>query len=330
MYKYCIQTNVALEVARSKMHSGLIISMKFLHTDLFQDKKISIVGPLRNMQYPPQSELPQIARQIRQHIINMLLQAGSGHSAGSLSLTDVLTALYFGEGVLNHRPKQPNWSGRDFCLLSNGHVCPALYTTLAQAGYFSEEELFTLRQLGSRLQGHPHYGSAPGVENTSGLLGQGLSQAIGLATALKIDNQPNHVFCLTSDGEHQEGQTWEAYLYAGARQLNNLTVIIDRNHIQIDGFTEEILPLQPLKQKLLSFRWLVKEVDGHNLSTLVDELKSSKSTDQPTAIIAQTVAGKDVDFMEGLPEWHGQPPSLVDSIEALQLLRSLNHKVEFD
>ncbi len=282
------------------------------------------------MQYPLQSELPQIARHTRQLIISMLLQAGSGHSAGSLSLADILTALYFGQGVLNHRPKQPNWSDRDFVLLSNGHVCPALYATLAQAGYLDGDELFTLRQLGSRLQGHPHYRSLPGIENTSGLLGQGLSQAIGLATALKIDNRSNHVFCLTSDGEHQEGQTWEAYLYAGARQLSNLTVIIDRNHIQIDGFTEAVLPLQPLKHKLTSFRWTVKEVDGHNLSSLVDELRASKLSEEPTAIIAQTVAGKDVDFMEGLPEWHGQPPSLVDSIEALQQLKSLNHKVEVD
>ncbi|MCA9373153.1 transketolase [Candidatus Woesebacteria bacterium] len=279
------------------------------------------------METAEESRLVGIAQSIRESIIAMLLEAGSGHSAGSLDMADVFTALYFG-GVVRHDPQQPDWPGRDRVLLSNGHINPVLYATLAHAGYFSKTELLTLRKLSSRLQGHPHLGSLPGVENTSGPLGQGLSQAAGLALALKFDHLPNRVYALLSDGEHQEGETWEAYMFAAAKRLNNLTVLIDRNTIQIDGFTEDIMPLEPLSDKLSAFGWQVLEVDGHNIGAIIDVCNHAKSIqEQPVAIVCNTTPGKGVEFMENLPEWHGKTPSFPDSIEAIREIRSLNRKI---
>ncbi|MDP3733314.1 MAG: transketolase, partial [Candidatus Daviesbacteria bacterium] len=207
-------------------------------------------------------KLEEKANLIRQDIIKMLLEAGSGHSAGPLGMADIFTALYF--NVLNHDSTKPDWQERDRLVLSNGHICPVLYATLAHAGYFPVSELKTLRKLGTRLQGHPHRGVLPGIETTSGPLGSGLSQACGMALAGLMDKKKWWVYCLTSDGEHDAGNTWEAVMFAGKNKLNNLTVIIDRNNIQIDGFTEGVMPLEPLKEKYEAFGWYVLEIDGHN------------------------------------------------------------------
>jgi transketolase len=264
-------------------------------------------------------ELNRHALQIRRSIITMLEQAGSGHSGGALGMTDVFTSLYF--AVAKHDPKNPAWEERDRILLSNGHICPVLYATLAHAGYFDIKELKTLRKLGSGLQGHPHLGSLPGVENTSGPLGQGFSQATGLAYSLRMDNKPNRVYCLLSDGEHQEGQTWEAYMFAGKNRLANLTTLIDRNHIQIDGFTEQIMPLDSLRDKIESFGWQVLEVDGHNIEDVINTLHLVKSLhEKPSAVICHTTPGKGVDFMENKFEWHGKPPTHEQAQEALKQL----------
>jgi transketolase len=252
-------------------------------------------------------KLEQLAVEIRLKVIKMIAQAGSGHPAGSLGMADIFCALYFGE--LKHRPNQPDWTGRDYLLLSNGHICPVLYASLNLAGYFPSIELNTLRQINSRLQGHPHLGSLPGVENTSGPLGQGLSQACGLALALKRDKKPNRVICISSDAEQQEGQTWEAYLFAAKYQLNNLTFIIDRNFIQIGGNTEQIMPLGDLEQKLLSFGLKVQLIDGHNLEQILTAFSKIKKSDLPSVIIAQTIPGKGVSFMENKSEWHGKAPN---------------------
>ncbi len=262
-------------------------------------------------------KLSQIAANIRQSIIKMLLEAGSGHSAGALGMTDVFTALYF--QIINHNPQEPYWSGRDRVILSNGHICPVWYSTLAEAGYFPKEELMTFRKLGSRLQGHPSMGSAPGVENTSGPLGQGLSQAIGIALSYRLDKQPNRVYCLMSDGDFQEGQNWEALLFAANQKLNNLTVLIDRNFIQIGGNTEEILPLEPFKLKLDAFNWNTIEIDGHNFEEIINACQIAQDTaDKPTAIICNITPGKGVDFMENDFRWHGKPPNQEEAEIALR------------
>lgn len=273
------------------------------------------------------SDLDQIAQSIRESIVLMLLEAGSGHSAGSLGMADVFTALYFG-GVLRHDPKQPDWPERDRLILSNGHICPVWYATLAESGYFSKSELMTLRKIDSRLQGHPHHWSVAGIENTSGLLGQGLSQAAGLALAFKLDHTKQRVFCVLSDGEHQEGQTWEAYQFASAKKLSNLTVLVDRNNIQIDGFTEQVMPIEPLNAKLSAFGWQVFEVDGHNIQSIIATCNHARAIqEQPVAIVCNTIPGKGVEFMENLPEWHGKPPSFPDTISALKSIRSLQNRI---
>ncbi len=252
-------------------------------------------------------KLKLIANTIRQDVIRMLYEAKSGHSAGSIGLADIFTALYF--NVLYHDPQKPDWPERDRFVLSNGHVCPVLYAALANADYFPKEELLTLRKLGSRLQGHPHRSSLPGIENSSGPLGQGLSQAVGMALVAKRDRKKWRVYCMLSDGEHQEGQTWEAMMLAAKHKLGNLTAIIDRNNIQIDGYTEEILPLEPLAEKYRSFGWHVIDVDGHNIKKIIDACEESKAIfEKPTVIIAHTVPGKAISFMEFLTEWHGKPP----------------------
>ena len=274
-------------------------------------------------------ELEEKANLIRQDVVKMLVTAGSGHSAGPLGLADVFTALYF--AILRYDPKNPHWPERDRFVLSCGHVCPVWYATLAHAGFFPKEELLTLRQIGSRLQGHPHNLSLPGVETSSGPLGQGISQAIGMALVGKLDRARWRVVCMMSDGEQQEGQVWEALMFAGNRQLNNLTVVVDRNQIQIDGFTEEVMPLQPLKQKYEAFNWQVLEIDGHNIPEIIEAFNTTKAMmEKPTLIIAHTIPGKDVEFMENLPEWHGKTPTIGESVEALRELRNLYGQIDSD
>src|SRR3990167_8922674 len=220
-------------------------------------------------------ELELTTNFIRQSIIEMLVAAGSGHTAGSLGMADIFTAFYF--HILNHNPKNPDWAERDRLVLSNGHICPIRYVVMAMAGYFPIEELKTLRKLNSRLQGHPHRTALPGVETTSGPLGEGISQAIGMALAAKLDAKKYHIYCLTSDGEQQEGNTWEAVMFAAKYKINNLTLVIDRNNIQIDGFTENIMPLEPFRAKYEAFNWEVLEVDGNNIQTFVDAIREARA-----------------------------------------------------
>jgi len=244
---------------------------------------------------------------IREDIIKMLVEAGSGHSAGPLGMADIFTALYF--KILKHNPKDPADPDRDRLVLSCGHICPVLYATMAHADYFPIKELKTLRMLGTRLQGHPHRSSLPGLETTSGPLGSGLSQASGMALVGKMDSKAWRVYCITSDGEHDEGNTWEAVLFAAKYKLDNLTVIMDRNNIQIDGRTEDVMPLGDVKQKYKAFGWHVIEIDGHNFQGIVDACEFAKTiVGQPTMIVAHTIPGKGVDFMEGDYRWHGMPP----------------------
>ncbi len=258
-----------------------------------------------------------ISNNIRQSIVKMLHAAKSGHPAGSMGLADVFTALYF--NVLNHNPKNPNWEGRDRCILSNGHVCPGLYATMAEAGYFPKEELMTLRKLGSRLQGHPHRETLPGIENSSGPLGQGLSIAVGMALVAKREKKSWQVYCICSDGEHNEGQIWEAALLASKFKLGNLVAIMDRNNIQIDGFTEDVLPLEPLEEKYKAFGWHVINIDGHNIQQIISACNETKTIiNKPTMIIAHTVPGKDISFMEFITEWHGKSPGDKEATTALE------------
>lgn len=249
------------------------------------------------------------ANDIRQSIIEMLYEAKSGHTAGPLGMADVLTLLYF--AVMQHDPQNPNWADRDRLVLSNGHICPVLYATLAHAGYFPVEELMTLRKFGSRLQGHPHRESLPGLETSSGPLGSGLSQAVGMALAERMDNpySSKYFYCLTGDGEWNEGQMWEAAMLAGKEKLHNLIVIIDRNGIQIDGYTKDIMPLEPFAEKFEAFNFDVQEVDGHNIRALNDAIGKAQAVyGQPSIIIAHTIASKGVDVFERDFRWHGNPP----------------------
>ncbi|MEE9551976.1 MAG: transketolase [Gammaproteobacteria bacterium] len=265
-------------------------------------------------------ELKLIANTIRQDIIRSLTEAGSGHSAGPLGMADVFTVLYF--NVLNHDPDNPNWEGRDYLLLSNGHICPVLYATMANAGYFPKEELMTLRKLGTRLQGHPHRLALPGLETSSGPLGSGLSQAAGMAYGLKMDSKPNLVYCLTGDGEHDEGNLWEAVMFAGKYRLDNLIAVVDRNYIQIDGNTEDVMPLNPTKDKYLAFNWDVVEINGNDIKQIITAMNTAKLiTEKPTMIIANNVPGKGVSFMENDYQWHGKPPTPEQAEIALAELR---------
>lgn len=267
-------------------------------------------------------KLEYIANRIRQDIIQMLLAAGSGHSAGPLGMVEVFTALYF--AVLRHRPHQPDWMDRDRVILSNGHICPVWYATLAAAGYLPHAELRTLRKLGSRLQGHPHRGAVPGIMNSSGPLGQGLSTAVGVALAGRMNSARWRTFALLSDAEHQEGQTWEAAMFAADRRLTNLTAIVDRNNIQIDGPTEQVLPLEPLKAKWEAFGWHVLEVDGQSIPAIVAACQEANAIgEQPVVILAHTIPGKGVDFMERDYRWHGVPPNAAQAAEALAQLRRI-------
>ena len=265
---------------------------------------------------------------IREDIIRMLEHAGSGHSAGPLGLADIFTALYF--NIMKHDPKNPAWPERDLMILSNGHTVPVRYATMARAGYFPVEELMTLRRLGSRLQGHPERTKLPGMENTSGPLGSGLSQAAGMAYVMKnIDAQPHRwVYTVMGDGELNEGNIWEAAMFAGKYKLHNLIGIIDRNNIQIDGNTEDVMPLEDLKGKWESFGWHVQEIDGNNIESVIDACSMARAIiEKPSVIIAHTVPGKGVPFMEYDYHWHGAPPNSEQAKEALKKLRTLGGKI---
>lgn len=271
--------------------------------------------------------LETIANDIREDIIRMLEHAGSGHSAGPLGLADIFTALYF--EILKHDPKKPDWPERDILLLSNGHCVPVRYATMAHAGYFDRKELMTLRKLGSRLQGHPERTKLPGLENTSGPLGSGLSQACGMALAMRMDKVKNRwVYVVMGDGEQDEGNVWEAAMLAGKNKLSNVIAITDRNNIQIDGPTESVMPLEDLKAKWEAFGWFVTEIDGNNIEAVIDACAMARAIeDKPVMIIAHTIPGKGVDFMEYDFTWHGKPPDHEQAVKALHELRTLGGKI---
>lgn len=272
-------------------------------------------------------ELEIKANEIRKDIIKMLLSAGSGHSAGPMGTADIFTALYF--AIMNHDPKNPSWEKRDRLFLSNGHIVPVRYVAMAHAGYFPKSKLSSLRKLGSPLQGHPERLRMPALETTSGPLGSGLAQAAGYAYAARMDNARFRVFCITSDGEHDAGNHWEAVLFAGKYKLSNLTVFVDRNNIQIDGHTEDVMPLEPLEEKYKAFGWHVIHIDGHNIEEIIDAVNHARAVyEKPTVIIAHTIPGKGIDFMENVPEWHGKPPDAKEAKKALNELRTLGGKIK--
>lgn len=267
--------------------------------------------------------IEQKANAIRQTIIEMLVAAGSGHTAGPLGMADIFAALYF--HVLKHDPAHPDWEGRDRLMLSNGHITPVRYAAMAHAGYFPIDECLTLRQFGSRLQGHPERTKLPGLETTSGPLGSGLSQAAGYAYAARMDGKRFRIFCAMSDGEQQEGNTWEGAMFAGKNKLSNLTAIMDRNNIQIDGMTEDIMPLEPLRDKYEAFGWHVLEVDGHDIAQFITACSEAAAIfEKPTLILAHTVPGKGVSSIERDYRWHGKPPSHEEAKAFLQELRTLS------
>ncbi len=273
--------------------------------------------------------LAEKANDIRTSIIEMLLEAGSGHTAGPLGMADIFTILYF--HTLKHDPKNPSWPERDRLVLSNGHICPVLYSTLTHAGYMPLEELKTLRKYGSRLQGHPHRDFLPFLETSSGPLASGLSQAVGMALADKIDHgltAERRIYCLLSDGELESGQTWEAAMLAGKEKLHNLVAVVDRNNIQIDGYTEDIMPLESLSAKWEAWNWNVVEIDGHNLEEIADAFDKARSLfGKPTVVIAHTIPGKGVKEFERDYRWHGKPPKLEEAKMALKELRTLGGKI---
>lgn len=274
------------------------------------------------------SQLEQKANDVRKDIIRMLEAAKSGHSAGPLDLADLVTTLYF--DVMNIDPKRPEWPDRDVFFLSNGHTVPVQYAVMAERGYFPVEELQTLRKLGSRLQGHPERTKLPGLENTSGPLGSGLSQGAGYAFTLQYLDDAVHrfVYVVTGDGELDEGNIWEAAMFAGKYKLSQLIVFVDRNNIQIDGTTEQVMPLEDLRGKWESFGWHVQEIDGHNIESIIDAASMARAiTNRPSVIITHTIPGKGVDFMEYDYKWHGVPPNDEQAKEALNKLRTLDGKI---
>ncbi|MDB5170553.1 MAG: tktB [Candidatus Saccharibacteria bacterium] len=275
----------------------------------------------------PIEQLETIANDIREDIIRMLEHAGSGHSAGPLGLADIFTALYF--DVMKHDSKNPDWDERDILLLSNGHCVPVRYATMAHAGYFEKKELLTLRRFGSRLQGHPERTRLPGMETTSGPLGCGLSQACGMALALRMNKQLNrYVYVIMGDGELDEGNIWEAAMLGGKEKLGNVIGIIDRNNIQIDGPTEQVMPLDDLKAKWEAFGWHVLEINGNDIDAVIDACAMARAIqDKPVMIIAHTIPGKGVDFMENDFHWHGAPPNREQAKLALHELRTLGGKI---
>lgn len=281
-------------------------------------------------------ELEEIANKVRQSTIESLIEAKTGHTAGPLGMADIFVAFYF--HILNHDPKNPEWEDRDRLILSNGHICPVRYAAMAHAGYFPIKELKTLRKFGSRLQGHPERVRFPAVETTSGPLGSGLSQAAGYAYAARMDKKKFHIYCIMSDGEHDAGNLWEGAMFAGKNKLNNLTGVIDRNNIQIDGVTEDIMPLEPLEEKYKAFGWHVLHVDGHNIEEFVDAVEHAKAVyEKPTVIIAHTIPGKGIPEIEFDYRWHGIPPGKgpedvfkkeEQGKELLNRLRTLGGKIE--
>jgi transketolase len=272
-------------------------------------------------------ELALQANSIRMSIIDMLEDAGSGHTAGPLGMTDIFTALYF--EILKHDPLNPEWEERDRVFLSNGHIVPVRYATMAHAGYFPVEELKTLRKFGSRLQGHPERDRLPGIEHTSGPLGTGLGQASGVAYAARLDNKKFKTFCLLGDGELNGGNIWESAMFAAHHRLDNLVAIVDRNHIQINGTTERVMKLEPLRDKWEAFGWHVIEIDGHNMQAIVDAVYQAYAIqEQPVCILAHTIPGKGIAEIENLYEWHGKPPTTEQEQRFLKELRSLQGRIE--
>jgi len=268
-------------------------------------------------------ELEKKANDIRISIIEMLVEAGSGHTAGPLGMADIFTLFFF--HILKQDPKNPSWPERDRFVLSNGHICPVYYATLAHAGYFPVSELKTLRKFGTRLQGHPHREYLPYVETSSGPLGSGLSQAVGMALADKIDKKDKErfIYCFMSDGELDEGNSWEAVMMAGKNKLRNLIAVVDRNNIQIDGFTEDTMPLEPLQSKWRAFNWHVIEVSGHDFQSLNEVVEEAQDIyEKPTVIIAHTILGKGVKEFERDYKWHGKAPNKEEGEMALKELRN--------
>jgi transketolase len=274
------------------------------------------------------SQLERKANTLRQDVIRMLTAAGSGHTAGALGMADILAALYF--NILNIDPKNPDWSERDIFFLSNGHTVPIQYAAMAEAGFFDKSELMTLRKLGSRLQGHPERTMLPGLETTSGPLGSGLSQAAGVAYAFQyLDNQKHRfVYTIMGDGELDEGNVWEAAMFAGKYKLSQLICFIDRNNIQIDGNTEDVMPLEDLRGKWESFGWYVIDIDGNNIESIIDAVNTAKAiTNRPCMIIAHTIPGKGVDFIEYDYKWHGVPPTADQAKQALEKLQVVDDQI---
>jgi len=264
-------------------------------------------------------QLKDKARQLRADTLLMLNKAGSGHSGGSLSSVDLLTVLY--NNVMNHDPENPGWTERDRFVLSKGHVCPALYAVLADCGYFGREELGTLRKYGSILQGHPYMGKTPGLDVSGGSLGQGLSVSVGMALAAQANGQSLHVYCLMGDGELQEGQIWEAAMSAGHYKLDNLCSIVDYNNLQIDGHVEDVMDISPLADKWRAFNWNVILADGHDVEAIEAAYAAAKTCKgKPSVIIAKTVKGKGVSFMEDVASWHGAVPNVAQLALALEEL----------
>lgn len=270
-------------------------------------------------------DLRRQALQIRKHVVDSVYRAGSGHPGGSLSIADVLACLYFHE--MRHDSEQPDWPDRDRLVLSKGHAAPALYAALALAGYFPKEELKKLRKTGHFLQGHPCMKKVTGVDMSTGSLGQGLSAGIGMALAGRLDNKDYRVFAILGDGEIDEGQVWEAAAAASHHQLSNLIAILDRNGLQIDGHTEEILSLEPIKWRWRAFGWRVLTVDGHDIEEILSALQEATTNDKPTLIIAYTIKGKDVSFMEGTLSFHGKPPSEEQYIKAMSELEQIEEEL---
>lgn len=263
-------------------------------------------------------ELKERARILRKHVIEMTAEAGSGHPGGSLSAADVIAVLYFYQ--MKHNPKKPEWSERDRFILSKGHAAPVLYAALAESGYFPVRELKYLRKTGSMLQGHPDRVKIPGVEISTGSLGQGLSAAVGMALVGKMDKKKWRVYCMIGDGECQEGQIWEAAMSAAHYKLDNLTVILDRNKLQIDGHTEEVMSIEPIDEKWKAFGWHVTRIDGHNIKQIIDALNAERPKGKPYMIIADTTKGKGVSFMEGNVDFHGKAPTKEEASKALEEL----------
>jgi len=263
-------------------------------------------------------KLEELANDVRVDVVSMIAEAGSGHPGGSLGTADILIALYF--NVLKHNPKKPKWNDRDYFILSNGHLAPVLFAVLARSGYFPKKDLSTLRKLGSKLQGHPN-DHCPGIEVPTGSLGQGVSNVVGLAHGLKIQEKENYVYCMVGDGEIEEGLAWEAFMYGAHYNLDNLTVICDRNFLQIDGDTEKVMALEPLADKMKAFGWHVIEIDGNNIHEVVEALERSKKVHgKPTFILANTVMGKGVCDWENDASWHGKAPSPEEAKKALKEL----------